>query len=284
MRSAGLEDLVLIQSILSEGLRVETDRYYIHPGDYGWWVYHDDPRYPEAFTTWIQNESGFVTIDFSGPHENEITVFARPQVDRMPLIRWAQGRLGGKGEVGWVSDDDRELIDQLEAEGYAPGNVYRSYQWDLAGELPGVDLPAGWSLRAVAGEAEANNRRKAAHAAFESNMPSALHLQRYIQFMRSPVYVPERDLVAVSPSGDIASFMVWWADESGVAQIEPFGTHPDYQRQGVGRALIYHGLAEMKKAGMHSCRVITDEPRPATAFYEGVGFTDVGRIRWWKKH
>lgn len=283
LRPASRDDLAFIQSILSEGLAAGTDRYYIHPGDYAWWVYHDDPRYLDHFSTWIQNDSGFVTIDSLGPHENEITVFARPGVDRMPMIRWAQRRLRDSGDVGWVSDGDRELIDELEADGYSADHVNRSYQWDLTDELPEPDLPPRWRLRALEGEHEADLRRAASHAAFESNMSSALHLQRYIDFMRSPVYAPERDLVAVAPSGRIASFMVWWADESGVAQIEPFGTHPDYQRQGIGRALIYHGLAEMKAAGMHSCRVVTDEPRAATAFYEGVGFEDVGRIRWWRK-
>ena len=283
IRPASRDDLSLIQGILSEGLAADTPRYYIHPGEYAWWVYHDDPRYPDQPSTWIQNDSGFVTIDSLGPHENEVTVFTRPGVDRMQLIRWAQRRLGERGDVGWVSDDDDELTDELEADGYHPSEVNRSYEWDLRGELPDPEPSPGWSLRPVAGEHEANVRRAASHAAFESKMPSGLHLQRYIDFMRSPVYIPGRDLVAVAPSGEIASFMVWWADYSGVAQIEPFGTHPDYQRQGIGRALIYHGLAEMKAAGMQKCRVITDEPRAATAFYEGVGFADVGRIRWWHK-
>ena len=282
IRPASRDDLAVIQRILSEGLAAETHRYYIHPGDFAWWVYHDDPRHPDHLSTWIQGESGFVTIDALPPHE--ISVFTHPGFDRMQLIRWAQRRLGERGDVGWVSDDDDELVDELEAEGYQPEYVNRSYQWDLRGDLPEPEVPSGWSLRVVAGEHEANPRRAASHAAFESNMLSALHLQRYIDFMRSPVYVPEHDLMAVTASGDVASFMVWWADESGVAQIEPFGTHPDYQRQGIGRALIYHGLAEMKRVGMHTCRVITDEPRAAaTAFYEGVGFKDVGRVRWWRK-
>lgn len=105
-----------------------------------------------------------------------------------------------------------------------------------------------------------------------------MHLQRYLDFMRSPVYVAERDLVAVSPAGDVAAFMVWWADPSGVAQIEPFGTHPDFHRQGIGRALIYHGLAEMKAAGMNTARVVTDA---AAGFYRGVGFEEAGSLRWW---
>ncbi|MFZ0013568.1 MAG: GNAT family N-acetyltransferase, partial [Acidimicrobiia bacterium] len=146
------------------------------------------------------------------------------------------------------------------------------------------DLPEGWHLRAVTGEAEADNRRSASHAAFESTMDPAMHLQRYVDFMRSSSYVAEHDLVAVAPEGIIASFMVWWADEaSGVAQIEPFGTHPAFHRQGSGRALLYHGLAQMKEAGMTLCRVCTDDDRPATGFYEGVGFEDVRRLRWWAR-
>ena len=75
---------------------------------------------------------------------------------------------------------------------------------------------------------------------------------------------------------------VWWGDQSGVAQIEPFGTHPDFHRRGIGRSLMYFALQRMSQAGMHTVRVLTDEPREATAFYEGVGFSEVGRLRWWK--
>lgn len=276
LRPATLDDMTVVQQILSEGLDAGTDRYYIHPGDYAWWVHHDDPRNPDHFSTWIQNDTGFVTVDSIPPHE--VNVFTRPGTDRMHLVRWAQRRLGGRGVVGWVSDDDHDLTDALEAEGYEPSDVNRWFSWDLTDELPVPDLPSGWDLRPINGEKEANPRRAAAHAAFESNMPSAMHLQRYLGFMRSPVYVPERDLVAISPQGEIVSFMVWWADASGVAQIEPFGTHPDFQRQGIGRALIYHGLAEMKAAGMHTARVATDA---ADAFYRGVGFEDAGTISWY---
>jgi ribosomal protein S18 acetylase RimI-like enzyme len=110
------------------------------------------------------------------------------------------------------------------------------------------------------------------------------HLERYLRFMRSPVYVAENDLVAVAPDGRIASFMVWWPDASGISQIEPFGTHPDFQGRGVGRALIHFGLARMRDAGMGVCRVITDDYRAAaTAFYRSVGFDDVGALNWWAR-
>lgn len=282
VRPVGRDDLPMIQEILTEGLsRDDTGRYYIHPGDFAWWVYHDDPRHPDHFSTWIQDDVGFVTIDSLAP--SEINVFTRPGVDRMPLIRWGQRRLEGGGEVGWVADEDDELVDRLEGAGYEPVYAYRAYRWDLTSDVPEVNLPPGWEIRPVAGEREADSRRAAAHAAFESTMPPPMHLQRYLDFMRSPVYVPERDLVAVAPDGTVASFMVWWGDDaSRVAQIEPFGTHPDFHRRGIGRALISRGLGAMRDAGMNIARVCTDDDRPATRFYEACGFEDAGRLRWWK--
>ena len=38
------------------------------------------------------DKRGFVTVDSLAP--NEVNVFTPPGVDRMPLIRWAQRRLG----------------------------------------------------------------------------------------------------------------------------------------------------------------------------------------------
>lgn len=275
------DDLGTVQRILSDGLVESGDRYYIHPGDFAWWIYHDDPRHPDHFSTWVQGDAGFITIDSLSPCE--INVFTRPGIDRMPLVRWAQRRLGGEGDVGWVSDADVEMTEALESDGYRPVQTYRTYRWDLTGDIPTPETPPGWSLRPVAGEDEANTRRAASHAAFESTMPSAMHLERYLRFMRSPVYVPDRDLVAVSPEGRVGSFMIWWGDGSGLAQIEPFGTHPDFQRHGIGRALIYHGLARMRDTGMHTARVVTDGSRDATAFYEDVGFGGTATLRWWRK-
>jgi GNAT superfamily N-acetyltransferase len=99
--------------------------------------------------------------------------------------------------------------------------------------------------------------------------------------MRSPVNDRERDLVAVAPDGRVAAFMVWWSDPSGIAQIEPFGTHPDFHRQGVGRALLKFGLARMQAAGMRTVRVCTEESREAAvAFYGSAGFEQGPRLGW----
>jgi ribosomal protein S18 acetylase RimI-like enzyme len=279
LRVAGSHDLPALQKVLSTAL-VETDTEYIaHPGDIAWWIHHVDPRW--NLTLWRQGESAIVVLEETG---REISVFATPGTSRFGLIEWAQRRLGGAGEVGWVADTDVELIAYLEKENYSPVHTERNYEWDLLNrQIPVPALPEGWTLRTVRGEEEADNRRAASHAAFESTLEPGRHLNRYLGYMRSPVYDKERDLVAVAPDGRIAAFMIWWPDSSGIAQIEPFGTHPDFQRQGIGRALIHFGLLRMREAGMRITRVGTNEPRKAIEFYEGVGFVDVGRIRWWKR-
>ena len=272
----GWDEIADAQAFLSSGLG-SAIRYFIHPGDLAWWARHHDRRRPQL-ELWL-GEPGLVVIDGSN---GEISAFARPTDDLIRLIEWAQVRLMAKGTVGWVADTDEELTSYLDSHRYSVSTSNRSYRWELGAQrIPAPDPPQGWELRPMRGEEEADNRRQASHAAFESTMDSAMHLERYLGFMRSPVYDRERDLVAVAPDGRIASFMVWWPDRAGIAQIEPFGTHPDFQRKGVGRALLHFGLARMAGAGMSVCRVVTDDYRVATAFYPAAGFADVGGLSWW---
>ena len=279
LRVAPKEDLPALQDVVASALSEPDSRYIAHPGDLAWWVHHADPRW--HLTLWRQGEDGALLLEET---QFEISVFTRPGHSRSGLIEWAQRRLSNQGEVGWVADSDSELIAYLEGEGYEPVHTERNYEWDLRhSEIPESIVPEGWALRPLAGESEADTRRGASHAAFESTLEHQTHRDRYLRFMRSPVYDRERDLVAITPEGHVGAFMVWWPDESGIAQIEPFGTHPDFHRRGIGRALIYYGLRRMRDAGMRLTRVGTNEPREAIAFYEGVGFEDVGRIRWWAK-
>ncbi len=270
-------DLPRMQAIIAEAL-VADPRYVIHPGDLAWWVYHEDPRIADQVSYWIWDDAAIVVLG-----EDEINVFATPGAPIEELIEWAQVKTGGSGVVAGVSSGDEKLIQYLRGAGYHPGAEMFQFEWDLEQkQVPAPVLPPGWALRPISGEGEANARRTASHLAFRSTMTDEEHLERYLRFMRSPVYVPEHDLVAVAPDGTIASFMVWWADDSGITQIEPFGTHPEFQGRGIGRALIHHGLRQMRESGMRLARVCTEVTRdPANRFYPGVGFDVVGRLVSW---
>ena len=206
IRPADESDLPLIQDILSDGLSAGGDRYFSHPGEAGWWMHHADERYPLIW--WVQGEDAFSVIDRS--RDREIFVFARPGKPLLPMVEWSRRFLGGKGEVAWVSEHDSDLESDLRHRRLEPVFSFLAYEWHLNRDrVPDPVLPDGWSIRAVGGEDEASERRRASHAAFESSMEPQDHLDRYLAFMRSPVYEAERDLVAVRDDGRIGAFMIW---------------------------------------------------------------------------
>ncbi len=274
-----ITELPAFQAIASSCLAAGGTRYTVHPGDLAWWVHHEDPRLAASTSYWLWEDRGFVALA-----EDETNIFTLPGEEIVPLIEWSQERLGGGATVGWVSDADTELRAYLQSNGYRLSWSMSSFERDLTAlGVAGDDLPPGWELRPVRGEEEADNRREASHRAFRSTMTREAHLQRYLRFMRSPVYDRSHDLVAVAPDGRIASFLIWWADPSGIAQIEPFGTHPDFQRQGVGTSLIEYGVTRMREVGMRLVRVCTQETREAaTRFYPAAGFTVTGSLGWWR--
>lgn len=277
----GHDGLRRMQVVLSAAIAAVGSRYIIHPGDLAWWIHHVDPR-KSGDSYWLWEDRGFVALEAD---ENRFNAFTIPGEHIEPLIEWGQARLGGRASVEYVSSADTELEGLLEGSGYrVEPDEMTLFLRDLEGApLSHTRLPAGWEMRPLLGEIEADARRRASHGAFQSRMDPDAHLDRYLRLMRSPVYDRERDLVVVSPQGRVASFLVWWPDPSGIAQLEPVGTDPEFQRQGFGKALMEYAFARMAAAGMSRVRVVTDDYRKdAMAFYPAAGFSPSVKLRSWK--
>ena len=109
------------------------------------------------------------------------------------------------------------------------------------------------------------------------------HTARYLGFMRSVAYIPDHDLVAVAPDGRVAAFTVFWPDaELSLAQFEPVGTDPDFQRMGLGRAVILEAIRRLEQSGIAHARVMTNgDNYAAIALYEACGFEQVDALVNW---
>lgn len=272
-------ELGALQAILAASLADARSPYAVHPGDVAWWVHHVDPRTAGSMRYWIWDDRGWVAHDAD---EFGILAFAAPGVDIRPMVEWAWRTVGPRTPVGLVPRSRPELEALLTEHGFAPEDPGNPLFVRPTSPAPRVGLPPGWSIRPVRGEAEADQRRRASHAAFASTMDPRRHLDRYVRFMRSPAYVPEHDLVAAHASGRIGAFAIWWTDPSGIAEFEPVGTDPEFQRRGLGRAVLAEAFRRMAAEGMHTIRVTTDPWRAdAVAFYHAVGFTQVGEARQW---
>jgi len=77
-----------------------------------------------------------------------------------------------------------------------------------------------------------------------------------------------------SPDGPGASACTIWLDPvNGIGLFEPVGTHPDFQRQGLGKAVMAEGLRRMRAAGMRRAIVGFDpNNKAALALYTSMGF------------
>jgi ribosomal protein S18 acetylase RimI-like enzyme len=266
-RTAALE-------ILREQHRRGRLPFAIHPGEWDWWVYHHDPRQPVRR---LITDGALADV---APGARQIAVFGCPVEAAIELGHrefpdrpWA---------ISGVSAGDASRIAALQAAGFAPtGDPWPLFERSTGGAV--LPAGAGFEIRAVLGEDEHAARAGAARRAFESTLGTEQHDARYLAFMRSPAYVRDNDLVAVAPDGRVGAFTIVWPDaELSVAQFEPVGTDPDFQRRGLGRAIIAAGLARLAAAGIARARVMTVAGNTAAVgLYLACGFVEVDRVGTW---
>ena len=67
----------------------------------------------------------------------------------------------------------------------------------------------------------------------------------------APSYSSDWDLVAISPDGkSVAASLVWLYPENQAAEIDPLGTHPEYRKRGLARALVLESFKRMHAHGI----------------------------------
>jgi hypothetical protein len=150
-------------------------------------------------------------------------------------------------------------------------------------DLPAVDLPEGYAVRAVrADEAEA---RAAVHRAAWSPT-SRVTTAAYERLMTTAPYRPELDHVVVAPDGEwVASCCVWLDEATGVALVEPVGCVEEHGRRGLATAASVSALTAARDAGATTGLVCPrgddDHPGPAR-LYRRIGFEPGARTRTYR--
>jgi ribosomal protein S18 acetylase RimI-like enzyme len=190
------------------------------------------------------------------------------------------------GDIGYVKlyvNESSELRHVASSRGYK--KLERSATSHLeytVADAPSPELPEGFVIRSVREEDDVDKRRRAKAIAFgahycPSDWPSA---SAFEEVQRAPDYRKDLDLFVVAPNGEYAAFCTVWMDEqNGYGNFEPVGTHVEYQRMGLGRALLMEGFHRMAEYG--ATRSYMDS---GSEFYRRVGFrpTDYSYCPWIK--
>lgn len=293
-------DLETMRRILAEGRAAGGPAYYVHVGDLNWWLFYSDVADDFRPRTYLwESRPGGQALGwafFSTAHRT-FDVFAHPSVapqQRVHMFHWAEAHLAaalrpsGARDLStiWISEHDRLARQHLSSRGFRQsqeGMVCLARPLADRDDTP--SLPAGYTVRGVIGEQEATLRAAASHAAFGSTWPMERYVARYLRFMRSSVYDPELDVVVVAPDGQVAAFCICWLDKlNRVGHFEPVGTHPAYQRRGLGRAVLQEGLRRLALRGMLAATVCVESTNPAAlSLYRSVGMQPLHELLTYTK-
>jgi mycothiol synthase len=283
-------DLQAMCDLLAAGRRAANGCYYVHTGDLSWWLGYppNESARRENITLWETPEGELAAWVLLDPEWGTFDVFIHPDWFAHPaagdLVAWAAEqaarRVSASAEAAirtmWIAEDDTISIERLNRLGFRCIERYSQLcQRQLGSQpLPEPQLPPGFLARPVAGTQEAKLRAAASHAAFESSLPFEAYWPRYLRFMQSALYPTGSDLVIEAQDGQIAAFCICWLDSlNRVGLFEPVGVHPEFQRRGLGKAILQEGLRRMQAGGMESAIVGTGyDNTPALNLYQATEF------------
>lgn len=162
-------------------------------------------------------------------------------------------RDGQKWLVTTADEDDPLRREVLKSRGYIQRDHYiNRCRRDLTQPLPEAVLKPGYKVRSMGDQGEYAARALASWRSFHPGEPDegAGSGDWYANLQYAPLYRRELDMVAEAPNGEIAAFAtIWYDDAARSAVCVQVGTAPEYQRLGLGKAVILEGLHRLKKMG-----------------------------------
>jgi ribosomal protein S18 acetylase RimI-like enzyme len=291
----GLKDFIAMTSILAIGRKTDKTSYYVHTGDLSWWMFYsdyDNEHWNEYVYLWERHGQtiGWTLLD---PNWCSFDVYLLPELRGSAIEEYildqsidclneiVRQQDGTEIRTFWVAEHDIERICQLERRGFRRGDYAMWYlERPLGDYLPKPALPQGYRLHRITGNDDIQLRAAASYRTVGSHRSFDEYWPRYQRFADSPVYDASLDLVTVTPKGDFSSFCIAWPDPvNHVGLFEPVGTHPDFQSQGLGKAVVTEGLRRLQNCGMHRAAVCVDaDNHKAQTLYEALGFEKQHRL------
>jgi len=291
----GMHDLYAMLDLLADGRKADNGTYYVHRGDLQWWLFYTDvpqETWQSQIRLWIDHDDRLMGWALLSLGEDAFDVYVSPHLRgemlEHEMLAWAVEQMSALYSLQnvWVAADDAVRIRWFEENGFKPEpEHFLQFKRSLSGSLDGTSLPEGFSLRTSRGEEDARLRSVTSHASFGSGKSFEEYWPRTLRFMQSPVYVPEHEILVVAPNGEIAAFCIIWTDDlNKIGHFEPVATHPNFQRMGLGKSLLFEGMRRLTSEGMNEADVCTNHDNlAAIGLYESVGFQKAKRLLTYRK-
>jgi GNAT superfamily N-acetyltransferase len=149
--------------------------------------------------------------------------------------------------------------------------------------IPEPIVPEGFEIRSVNIIKEFQKYQEAQATVFPHC--KYMTMEQAEIYKSASFYNPKLDLAVIAPNGQIAAFTTIRIDPiSKISEFEPVGTHPNYRRKGLAKAIIYFGLQLLEKNNLALISIPGSVAREEVIrLYDSVGFTDKVNVHLWQK-
>ena len=212
-----------------------------HPGGLQWWLRRVGRAGFEVVV--LAEDDAPVGLALRDETDVIVQTDASHAQERGELLAWVEARARGADEQELfvsVADADEALRRTVLSRGYeASERLGYELVHELAAEPGQPELPPGFAMISLTPALA--DRFVALHRASWSrpNAPSTYDRRQHDVVTAMPDF--RYDLVPIVAAADgvlVASCVSWWDPRSASVEIEPLGTHPDFRRKGLARAIV----------------------------------------------
>jgi GNAT superfamily N-acetyltransferase len=241
--------------------------------DVQWWWRRPRATDSLALPVWFDDAGPVAAAGLTAWNDTwQIDVFALPSVvDDEDL--WAATLEAGAEHRGVLSmlvrEDDAPLADLAIQSGFTMTDELSGTAWMDAGRRPPVELVEGFVITDRLDRPDRPHPMTARNGELVES-----------RLQQCSLYDPTLDLAVEDADGTIAGYALFWLDHTTlVGLLEPMRVEDDFQRRGLARMLLTHGLDRLARKGAHRLKV-GFETDAARSLYLGAGFvqTSIDRM------
>jgi GNAT superfamily N-acetyltransferase len=195
---------------------------------------------------------------------------------------WAKNKAQLEMYVFTSDQPRKEILAEFGFEDDSEAGWMREY--DLGKALDDVPLAPGFRIERLSENGNYESLLNAVNAAF--NRPRKLTMQWLeTKLFMAPSLSEEWQFSAVAPDGEHASFCFAWIDrENRIAEIDPIGTDPKYQKKGLAKAVVVECLRRLRDEGIRLAYIASGpEHLPSNKLYESLSPVRKWNERKWVK-
>jgi ribosomal protein S18 acetylase RimI-like enzyme len=201
------------------------------------------------------------------------------------LLDWAE-RSSVAPPLVLVRDDDRVGRGIIESRGWRIDDEELRMVRRLDEPIPTVETPNDFTIRSLDVERDLDAWCDLYVASFGAR---PAHIARWRALRTDPDYLPELDIVAVAPNGELAAACTCTVDNYAVhglqvseGRTEPVMVAEPFRRLGLARAVVAEGLRRLAGCGIGVARLTTESDNLAAhRLYESMGYQRSASALWY---